>query len=42
MKDVQRLMMREPRPWWVKRTGTVNLVIVAALLLVIVWATFFR
>jgi hypothetical protein len=35
-------MMREPKPWWVKRTGTVNGVIVGALTLFILWATFFR
>jgi hypothetical protein len=35
-------MMREPRPWWVKRTRAVNAAIVAAILLFIVWATFFR
>jgi hypothetical protein len=35
-------MMRGPRRWWVKRTGTVNVALVAALLLFIVWATFFR
>jgi hypothetical protein len=34
-------MMHEPRPWWVKRTGTVNFAIVTALLLLILWATFF-
>jgi hypothetical protein len=35
-------MMREPKPWWVKRTGAVNLAIVVALLLFILWATFFQ
>jgi hypothetical protein len=35
-------MMREPKPWWAKRTGTVNYAIVGALLLFILWATFFR
>jgi hypothetical protein len=35
-------MMREPRPWWVRRTGTINIAMVAAVLLFILWATFFR
>jgi hypothetical protein len=35
-------MMREPKPWWVKRTGAVTFAMVSAILLFIVWATFFR
>jgi hypothetical protein len=35
-------MMREPRPWWAKRTGNINIAIVCAVLLFIVWATFLR
>jgi hypothetical protein len=35
-------MMRKPRPWWVTTTGTVNVAILAAVILFIVWATFFR
>lgn len=29
------------RPWWFRRTGQVNAAIVVALLLFILWATFF-
>ena len=35
-------MTREPRPWWVKSTSTVNFALVVAILLFIVWATLFR
>jgi hypothetical protein len=35
-------MMREPRPWWVKRTGTVNVAIVVLLLLFLLGATYFQ
>jgi hypothetical protein len=30
-------MMREPQPWWVKRTTIVNLTLVAILSLFILW-----
>jgi hypothetical protein len=42
MEGGQETMMREPRPWWAKRTGNVNLAIVGAVLLLVLWATFFR
>jgi hypothetical protein len=34
--------MTRVKPWWYRRTGQVNGAIVAALLLFILWATFFR
>lgn len=42
MEGGYEAMMREPQPWWVKRTRAVNVSIVAAVLLFLVWATFFR
>jgi hypothetical protein len=36
------MMMREPRPRWVKKTATINYAIVGAILLFILWTTFFR
>jgi len=34
-------MMREPHPWWVKRTTTVNLTLVVLIGVFILW-TFLR
>ena len=35
-------MMREPKPWWAKRTGSVNVAIVAVVTMFILWATLLR
>ena len=32
-------MMREPQPWWVKRTTIVNLTLVVVLGLFILWSS---
>jgi hypothetical protein len=33
-------MLREPRPWWVKRTTIVNLTLIVLISLFILWTAF--